>query len=45
MGAFYRRNGEIVPPLRDALSSSDWRVRAYAAWAWAKRATRAWEIY
>ena len=27
------RNGEIVPPLREALSISDWRVRAYAAWA------------
>jgi len=27
------RNGEIVAPLREALSSSDWRVRAYAAWA------------
>lgn len=27
------RNGELVTPLREALSSSDWRVRAYAAWA------------
>ena len=27
------RNGEIVVPLRDALADSDWRVRAYAAWA------------
>jgi beta-lactamase regulating signal transducer with metallopeptidase domain len=27
------RNGEIVAPLREALSSSDWRIRAYAAWA------------
>lgn len=27
------RNGEIVAPLRAALSSGDWRERAYAAWA------------
>jgi beta-lactamase regulating signal transducer with metallopeptidase domain len=27
------KNGEIVSPLRAALSSSDWRIRAYAAWA------------
>ena len=27
------RNGEIVAPLRAALSNADWRVRAYAAWA------------
>jgi beta-lactamase regulating signal transducer with metallopeptidase domain len=26
------RNGEIVTPLRNALSSADWRERAYAAW-------------
>ena len=26
------RNGEIVSPLRTALSDNDWRVRAYAAW-------------
>jgi len=26
-------NGRIVQPLANALSSSDWRVRAYAAWA------------
>ena len=26
------RNGEIVSPLRAALSNNDWRVRAYAAW-------------
>ncbi len=27
------RSGEIVTPLRNALSSADWRERAYAAWA------------
>lgn len=27
------RNGEIITPLRSALSDNDWRVRAYAAWA------------
>jgi beta-lactamase regulating signal transducer with metallopeptidase domain len=27
------RNGEIVAPLRESMSSNDWRVRAYAAWA------------
>jgi hypothetical protein len=26
------RNGEVVAPLRAALSSADWRERAYAAW-------------
>ena len=27
------RNGEIITPLISAMSSGDWRVRAYAAWA------------
>jgi beta-lactamase regulating signal transducer with metallopeptidase domain len=27
------KNGEVVVPLRAALSNPDWRVRAYAAWA------------
>ncbi|HUQ18158.1 MAG TPA: M56 family metallopeptidase [Gemmatimonadaceae bacterium] len=27
------RNGELINPLKSALASNDWRVRAYAAWA------------
>ena len=27
------REGQIVSPLREALTNRDWRVRAYAAWA------------
>ncbi|HJQ10335.1 MAG TPA: M56 family metallopeptidase [Gemmatimonadaceae bacterium] len=27
------RDGQLIPPLLDALLDSDWRVRAYAAWA------------